>query len=250
MVKKKVASDARTSKAKTKSGPSTNSEAQTQAQGPTARRLALLANGYLPVPVVGKQSFLDDLATITPTEAMIRDWEHARAEQGTGVLTRTTPAIDIDILDEATAEAIEDFTRDYFKGGRLMRRIGQAPKRAFLFRTAAPFAKLQALFTAPDGSDHKIRILGNGQMLTVDAIHPVTQQPYTWAGGAPWEVPAAELLELTGEKARAWLDAVTDLLVARGWQRNGKSAALSYATERDWYVFPTPPGRKEITQGC
>jgi hypothetical protein len=131
-----------------------------------------------------------------------------------------------------------------------MRRIGQAPKRAFLFRTAAPFAKLQALFTAPDGSDHKIRILGNGQMLTVDAIHPVTQQPYTWAGGAPWEVPAAELPELTGEKARAWLDAVTDLLVARGWQRNGKSAALSYATERDWYVFPTPPGRKEITQGC
>jgi hypothetical protein len=112
-----------------------------QAQDRTTRqRLVLFGNGYLPIPVVGKQSFLPDWEKITPTEAQIRGWGNGRAEQGTGVLTRPTPAINIDIKDEVVVKDIDDFTRDFFKGdGRLLCRIWEAPKRAFLFRASEAF---------------------------------------------------------------------------------------------------------------
>jgi hypothetical protein len=186
-------------------------------------RLVLLGNGYLPIPIVGKQSFLKDWATITPTEDVIRGWEQTQAEPGTGILTRTTPAINIDIMDEATAHAIEDFTRDYFKGqpGRLLCRVWQAPKCAWLFRTDAPFAKMQAWFTPPGGGKpQRISILGEGCMLTVEAQHPDTGKPCAWPDGDPWTVPTAELIVLTHASASAWLNGVTDLLVARDWRRN------------------------------
>jgi hypothetical protein len=125
-------------------------------------RLVLLGNGYLPIPVIGKQSFLPGWENITPTEAIIRGWERTQAEPGTGILTRDTPAINIDIMDEAIAQAIDDLTRNYFKdGGRLLCRVWQPPKRAWLFSTPVPFAKIQAWFTAPDGSGpYRISILG------------------------------------------------------------------------------------------
>jgi uncharacterized protein DUF5906 len=198
----------------------------------THQRLVLLANGYLPIPVIGKQSFLEGWATITPTKDVIRGWEYTQAEPGTGVLTRTNPAINIDITDAATAQAIEDLTRNYFNGVRLLCRIWQPPKRAFLFRASVPFAKLQTWFTAPDGSGpYRISILGDGQMLTVEAKHPVTGQPCTWPDGDPWRVPTTELQVLTEASARAWLAAITDLLVARGWRRNSTVAA----TARDYH---------------
>src|SRR5262249_27726427 len=100
------------------------------------------------------------------------------------------------------------------------------------FRTETPFPKLVEKFIAPggkfldeDGKDHvhKLEILGAGQQLVVDSIHPETGRPYTWEGGTPWEVPATELPLLTKEQARAWLDDATALLVKRGWQHVNKS---------------------------
>jgi hypothetical protein len=190
----------------------------------------LLANSYWPIPVAGKSPVLPDWTNIVATEELIRGWER---HPGTGILTRTTPAIDIDILDEALAGDIEAFTRGYFNGpGRLLHRVGRWPKRAFLFRTEAPFAKLQEKFIAPgrkfldkDGDDieQKLEILCDGQQLVVDGIHPDTGKPYTWLDGVPWEVPAAKLVLLTKEAARRWLDEAAALLVKRGWQHVGKS---------------------------
>jgi hypothetical protein len=188
----------------------------------TALRLALLANSYEPVPCWGKETHLGGWTTITITEQIIRGWETRTREVNTGVRTGPTPAVDIDIKDEAAALAVEEHLRARFNGtGRLMRRVGQPPKRAFLFRTEAPFAKMFEIFTAPDGSKHKIEILGDGQQFVVNGIHPDTQKPYTWADGVPWEVPAADLPLLTKEQARVWLDEATALLVARGWEHVG-----------------------------
>jgi RecA-family ATPase len=183
-------------------------------------RLALLANGYWPIPITGKATYQTGWQNTVATEAMILGWPQALPDyQNTGILTRTAPAIDIDIKDEAIAGDIEEHLRGYFNGaGRLLRRVGQWPKRAFLFKTDTPFKKLLEEFIAPDGSKHKIEILGDGQQLVVDGIHPDTGKPYTWNDHTPWEVPAAELMLLTKEQARAWLDDATKLLVARGWQ--------------------------------
>ena len=56
-------------------------------------------------------------------------------------------------------------------------RTGLAPKRALLFRTDTPFKKLDATYTSPDGRTHKVEILGWGQQIVVDGIHPTRESP-------------------------------------------------------------------------
>ena len=62
-------------------------------------------------------------------------------------------------------------------------RFGRSPKRALPFRTATPFPKMSASFEAPNGTIHKIEILGDGQQFICVGIHPDTSEPYTWHGG-------------------------------------------------------------------
>jgi hypothetical protein len=59
----------------------------------------------------------------------------------------------------------------------------KAPKRAILLRTDKPFKKIIRKLTAPDGTSHKIEVLGDGQQLAVAGNHPDTGQPYVWRGG-------------------------------------------------------------------
>ena len=61
-------------------------------------------------------------------------------------------------------------------------RFGRLPKRTLPFRTATPFPKMSASFEAPNGTLHKIEVLGDGQQFICFGIHPDTQEPYTWHG--------------------------------------------------------------------
>jgi hypothetical protein len=168
--------------------------------------------------------FLEDWPTCVATEEMIRAWERDHSTwRNTSLLTRNAPTIDIDIKHEAAAEALEALVRKHFNSGQLMRRIGLPPKRAFLFKTEASFKKLQTNFIAPDGSEHKLEILGDGQQVVVDGIHPDTKLPYAWTGGTPWEVTRDKLPALDQASARTWLDEATAWLLGQGWQiKDGK----------------------------
>ena len=74
----------------------------------TAYRKTLLAAGYWPVPVNGKKVLLDDWANARATPAIIDTWAVTRADHlNTGVLTRDTPFVDIDVTAEEVAEEIE-----------------------------------------------------------------------------------------------------------------------------------------------
>src|ERR1700678_1173031 len=56
------------------------------------------------------------------------------ADAGIGVLARYTPAIDVDILDEAAAQEMSDLIDEIFPGEALMTRTGRAPKFLIPFR--------------------------------------------------------------------------------------------------------------------
>ena len=79
-----------------------------------------------------------------------RNWPHA---SNTGVLTRLTPTLDLDLLNEPAAIAAENLVRERFEErGRVLSRVGCAPKRAIPFRTRVPFKKLTTLFVGADRS--------------------------------------------------------------------------------------------------
>jgi hypothetical protein len=183
----------------------------------TALRCRLRASGFPPLPVNGKAPSPKAWETLTDAnDQQIALWErvfpHARS---TGILTRDCPAMDIDISIAPAADAVEQLARDRFgEDNRFLVRFGQAPKRAILFQTDTPFPKITANLIAPDGSEHKIEILGNGQQIVAFGIHPGTKRPYSWHGGAPGEFKREDLPRLTEQEARAFVADAVELLTA------------------------------------
>jgi hypothetical protein len=192
---------------------------RTVQRGPRDVRFRLLNNGFSPLPAAGKAIYLEGWQTMTITTEAIDSWERGRhqSHRNTGIRTKHTPAFDIDIKHQAAAEAVEAMVRQRFGGqGKLLVRIGMAPKRALLFHTETPFKKISRNLIAADGSaGQKFEFLGDGQQIVADGIHPDTKRPYTWYGGTPWEIPASALPLITGEEARALVDDSAALLVER-----------------------------------
>jgi hypothetical protein len=188
-----------------------------------AMRLRLLTTGYTPIPAHGKEVHLKGWATLTPTPDDITRWtRHHPDWTNTGIATRNTPAIDIDITDAAIATIIDNLVFDHFGfSGMILRRVGRAPKRAILFQALEPFAKRLAVFDVPaaDGKLPRIEILASGQQLIAYGIHPDTKRPYLWEPAGPMQMPARQLPAITAKTADQFLsDAVKLLKRQCGWQ--------------------------------
>ena len=185
----------------------------------TALRLKLKTNGFSPIPVNGKIPLVSGWQTmLDASDDEISRWAAKHSSSlNTGIITKRAPTIDVDILHEEAASAVEALVREGFGSGRgrLLRRIGLPPKRAFVFRTEEPFTKLFARFKAPDGTSHKVEILCDGQQVVVAGIHPDARKPYAWDGGEPWSVARPELVELTETSARSFLADAAELLAER-----------------------------------
>jgi len=188
----------------------------------TKQRLQLRAAGFAPIPALGKKSYLDDWSQKTNAdEEEIARWEKQRSDhRSTGLLTQKMPTLDIDIKNQNGAEAVEALIRKRFEGhGRILVRVGLAPKRAIPFRTEAPFEKIAVNFLAPDGStSQKLEFLADGQQLVAFGVHPDTHKPYTWHGGEPGQIRLEELPPITEAEALQLVDDATKLLTNFGYQ--------------------------------
>jgi hypothetical protein len=185
---------------------------------PAELRLRLRAAGYAPLPLAGKRPVIEKWPKRTDASTGDIDiWSKLYPwATNTGVLTRLTPAIDIDILEPDAAKAVEQLARERFEErGYFLVRIGRAPKRAILLRTNEPFIKITAPLIAANGdTKQKIEILGDGEQLVVAGIHPDTRRPYTWFGGEPGNIPAEELPYVTEAEMRAFVDDAVRLVVS------------------------------------
>jgi len=140
-----------------------------------------------------------------------RNWPRAR---NTGILTRLTPTIDVDVLNEPAAIAIEELISDRFEErGCILPRIGKPPKRAIPFRTSNPFAKITANLVAADGSTgEKIEFMCDGQQVVVAGIHPDTGKPYSWPLGNLTETARDDLPDISAAEAQQLVDDIIELL--------------------------------------
>ena len=184
---------------------------------PTGQRLKLLANGYAPLPIEGKRPPLKNWQKkIDANAAEIELWEKVYPHAtNTGILTQLTPTLDIDITNPEAAEAVEALARERFEErGFVLIRTGQAPKRAILLRTDAPFKKITGNVIAPKGdTDQKIELLADGQQVVVFGKHPKTGKPYVWFGGEPASIKHEDLPYVTEDEAKQFVADTVALLV-------------------------------------
>jgi hypothetical protein len=68
-----------------------------------------VAAGYRPIPVNGKAPPIEGWVDIQATNALIDKWAIIYPDAtNTGIITTATPAIDLDILDRAVADELQD----------------------------------------------------------------------------------------------------------------------------------------------
>jgi Bifunctional DNA primase/polymerase, N-terminal len=207
-------------------------------------RQALVDHGYVPIPVKGKiPSFKSwqNVDNVSPAmlDAWSKNWPGAT---NTGILTKFTPTLDADILNEPAAIAIEALVRERFEErGYILPRIGKPPKRAIPFRTVDPFAKITVNLIAANGSTgEKIEFMCDGQQIVAAGIHPDTGKPYIWPLGNPTDIAHDDLPDISEAEAQQLVHDIVELLCrdfgyarAVGRARKGNGAQPGDAAE-DW----------------
>src|SRR5262249_26481784 len=142
----------------------------------------------------------------------------------TGIRTKYTPAVDIDVRDPVIADQLESALRASFPDVQLLVRTGMPPKRLIPFRCETPFKKMAVSFKSTDGVTHKVEGLGNGQQFIADGIHPDTGNPYTWSDDADLLSVAHEHLPLLDEAtARRFIAEAGVIMAAAGWTEVSKT---------------------------
>ncbi|MEH6656051.1 PriCT-2 domain-containing protein, partial [Loktanella salsilacus] len=153
------------------------------------------------------------------TEVEIATWS-AWPDCGIGIVGGAVAAVDIDIVEDAElALQIERLARDKL-GDTPALRIGKAPKRMLIYRTAEPFRGIK---------HHPLEVLCLGQQFLAYATHPDTGAPYAWPEEGLADLDITDLPEITAEAAAAFLDEAYTLLPEALQQRG--LAAVSTAAE-------------------
>ena len=206
----------------------------------TAQRKSLLACGYVPIPINGKAPITPAWQKVQPTVREVEQWPQLYPYAfNTGILTRATPTVDIDVYDpNVVAELQELLWSVVGHGGHAMMRIGQAPKCAIPFQTDQPFAKISTpVFTSPNGRKHHVEVLGDGQQVVVFGRHPDTGGNYTWQGGEPSTVARDALPYINAALATEYVAKCADRMREHGWlpddKKNGEVRAPPAAVGED-----------------
>jgi len=165
------------------------------------------------------------------TEVEIATWS-AWPDCGIGIVGGAVAAIDIDIVEDAElALQIEQLARDRL-GDTPALRIGKAPKRMLIYRTAVPFRGIK---------HHPLEVLCLGQQFVAYATHPDTGAPYAWPDEALADLAITDLPEITAEAAAAFLYEAYALLPDSLRQRRLSTAATSVVHLRSHSQIGTLP---------
>lgn len=197
----------------------------------------LLKNGYSIIPItVGKKYPVGMGAwqQVQSTEKQLAGWLNNQTYQGVGVLTKYTPAVDIDINDGQIVARMVEFVQDEI--GISLQRVGQSPKVLLPYRTDEPFKKITSpVYQSPDGKKHKVEILGDGQQFVAHAIHPDTGKSYRWITEKSLvDVPQQELPPITEAQARSVVEHFKSI-VPDDWEieKNQRSRSAKARNEPD-----------------
>lgn len=136
------------------------------------------------------------------TEVEVTTWA-SWPDCGVGIVGGSVAAVDIDIKEDAElALRIEQLARERL-GDTPALRVGWAPKRMLVYRTATPFRGIKR---------HPLEVLCLGQQFVAYANHPDTGTPYAWPEEGLADIDISDLPEITAEAASAFLEEAYALL--------------------------------------
>ncbi|QND55663.1 PriCT-2 domain-containing protein [Mesorhizobium huakuii] len=143
------------------------------------------------------------------------------AYYGVGVKTKRSSAVDADTPSPRLVDQVADWCAANI--GPTIARIGQPPRELFPYRTDEPFRKVKSdTFVSPDGNEHKLEVLADGQQFVAYAIHPGTGQPYYWPDQGLIDTPRSALSVMTQKHAFALVDYFNATCAAAGWTRKAR----------------------------
>jgi hypothetical protein len=156
--------------------------------------------GYEPIPCRGKIPVFKHWQDIRiDTDHIIAWGEDYFDAFNTGIRTRYTPAVDIDVYDAEMVEKIRQQILNFISAGTLLERIGQPPKVLIPFHSDVPFDKIATTFNWPDGKVHKVEVLCDGQQFIAEGMHPDTGKPYQWKNDTDLSSVARKRLPIMDE---------------------------------------------------
>lgn len=147
--------------------------------------LPVFNNGFSPV-LIGRNSKVpveEGWQSKTVTETTISSWMKDHPAHGIGLRGDKTPWLDIDVKDaDFVAELLDYIDENIIPRSRWLRRTGEAPKTALVFRVSETVGRINHEYVHPD--DRKIKYQletrGKGFQAVAFGIHPDTKKPFSW----------------------------------------------------------------------
>ena len=165
--------------------------------------------GYSPVPIRpgAKAPMIEDWQAGHPPEHYLPRY----ADWGTGILTATCPALDLDIRDRELVRVLIELAGDMLGPLAVPDRRAAKGALAVLDQPSRSTRSSGRWFALP-GDDwrdpayapHRIEILGDGQQFVAYARHPRGTY-YRWARGEPMDTPLIDLPEINQASAQSFL---------------------------------------------
>jgi len=157
-------------------------------------RRGLIAHGYRVVPCIGKRAqglnWPNSRWRADQMEGLARHYCHAT---NTGLICGELVGLDVDTPDNEMADAINAMVMELPAAGGAPYRIGKAPKRCYIFRTAKPRDKRSTGAYIINGAKCQVEVFGQRGQVLAYGTHPDTGREYEWHNGSPAETPFADL---------------------------------------------------------
>jgi hypothetical protein len=190
--------------------------------------LQVLRNGYNVIPIKpgAKYPVIRGWQKLLTTAADVGYWlGNGHADAGVGITCGKVSFVDCDIPAVDDAKWMEDWIITEI--GFAPVRIGNFPKRGFMFRAHTPIRKMASrVYRDELGRRFQIEILGEGQQFVAYHVHPETGKPYQWQiGDGPEWTPVDELPVITVEDCRRIIAEFERLMAVRGYTAEGAVAS-------------------------
>lgn len=202
----------------------------------TQQRLQLLANGFTPLPNLGKTCYMKDWPRIEVTETEIAKWARrhkrytstgVRVENGLAVIDFDVDDEIMDVIAERVLDRLEGLANEDVP---LPVRGGKGSKEAWFVRTVEPFKRAYShAWIKPGGAEddpaHRVEIFGGVSAREFGAFGPHSFDrdgnvlvEYRWRDESLLDVALHELPELGLSDFMAVCDIVDATLEEAGWQ--------------------------------